>query len=56
MGVKLSFSAPETQDNTIHWPNADVILGHGLRRWANIIPSKTLQGLNHKYNREYEST
>ena len=29
-------------DSTIHWPNADVILGHRLRRWANIIPTKTL--------------
>ena len=32
----------ETPDNTIHWPNADVMLGHRLRRWANIIPIKTL--------------
>ena len=24
-------------DNTIHWPNADVMLGHCLWRWANII-------------------
>ena len=29
-------------DHTIHWPNADVMLGHRLRRWANIIPTKTL--------------
>ena len=21
-------------DNTIHWPNCDIILGHRLRRWA----------------------
>ena len=39
-------------NNTIHWPNADVMLGHRLRRWANIIPTKTLQALNHKYNRD----
>ena len=30
-----SMLAPETPDNTIHWPNADVMLGHRLRRWAN---------------------
>ena len=29
-------------DNTIHWPNADVMMGHRLQRLANIIPSKTL--------------
>ena len=33
--------APETPDNTIHWPNADVMLSHCLRRLANIIPIKT---------------
>ena len=27
-------------DNTIHWSNADIILGHHLRRWANIILTK----------------
>ena len=27
----------ETPDNTIHWPDVDVMLGHRLRRWANII-------------------
>ena len=26
-----------------------VMLGHRLRRWANIIPPKTLYALNHKY-------
>ena len=34
--------APETPDNTIHRPNVDVMLGHCLRRLANIIPIKTL--------------
>ena len=29
-------------DNTIHWPNCEIMLGHRLRRWANIIPTKTL--------------
>ena len=29
-------------DNTIHWPDADIVLGHRLRRWTNIIPTKTL--------------
>ena len=51
--VTLSIPAPEIPDNTIHWPNADVMLGHRLRSWANIIPTKTLQVLNHRYNREF---
>ena len=29
-------------DNMIHWPYADVMLRHRLRRWADIIPTKTL--------------
>ena len=29
------------------------MLGHRLRRLANIIPNKNLQAFNHKYNREY---
>ena len=29
------------------------MLGHRLRRWANIILTKTLQALNHKYNHEF---
>ena len=36
----LFIPAPETPDNTIHWPNADVMLCH-CRRWANIIPIKS---------------
>ena len=24
-------------DNTIHWPNCEIRLGHRLRRWDNII-------------------
>ena len=39
-------------DNTVHWSNADVMLGHCLRRWANIIPTKTLQALITIFNRE----
>ena len=35
------------------WPNYEILLGHRLRRWANITPTKTLWALNHKYNREY---
>ena len=42
MLVTFKISAPETPDNTIHWLNADVMIGHRLRRWANIIPTKTL--------------
>ena len=29
-------------DNTIHWPNCEIKLGHLLRCRANIIPTKTL--------------
>ena len=42
MRVTLYIPAPETPDNTIHWPNGDVMLVHLLRSWANIIPTKTL--------------
>ena len=52
MWVTLSNPAPETPDNTIHWPNDDVMLGHCLRRWANIIPIKTLEDLITVFNRE----
>ena len=31
MRVMPSIPAPETPDNTIHWPNGDVMLGHRLR-------------------------
>ena len=41
-GVTLYISAPETPDNMIHWPNADVMLGPRLRHWANIIPTKNI--------------
>ena len=44
--------APETVDNKIHWPNADVMLGPWLRRWANIIPIKILEALITVFNRE----
>ena len=38
MRVRL-FSPPplHRHQKGIHWPNADVILGHRLRRWANIF-------------------
>ena len=48
----LNIPAPETQDNTIHWHNAGVMLGHCLRRLANIILIKTLQALITIFNRE----
>ena len=41
MLVMLPIPEPETPDNTIHWHNVDVLLGHRLRRWANIILTKT---------------
>ena len=45
--------APETPDNTIHWPNAVVMLGHCLRRLANIISIKTLYGLITVFNQRH---
>ena len=45
--------APETPDNTLHWPNADVMLGHCQRRLADIIPIKTLYGLITIFNHEH---
>ena len=41
MWVPLSIPVPEKPHYMIHWPNTDVMLGHRLRRWANIIPTKT---------------
>ena len=38
MLVTFKIPAPKTPDNTIHLSNADVVLGHRLRRWAIIIP------------------
>ena len=40
MLVTFKIPASETPDNTIHWPNADIMLDHRLRRWVNIIPAK----------------
>ena len=45
--------APETPDNKIHWPNADIMLGHCLRRLANNIPMKALYGLITIFNHEH---
>ena len=36
MLVTFKIPAPETPDNTIHWPNADAMLGNRLRRWAKL--------------------
>ena len=47
--VTFSIPAPETPDNTIYWPNADVMLGHCLRRRAK---TKTIQALITIFNRE----
>ena len=40
--VTFTIPAPETPDNMLHWPNAEVMLEHCMRRWANIIPIKIL--------------
>ena len=45
MRVRLSCSRRHKShypDNTIHWPNADVMQGHQLRCWANISPNLSL--------------
>ena len=36
-------------DNTVLWPNANVMLDHCLRHWANIIPTKTLVHISLPY-------
>ena len=53
--MRVTLYSPKGQypGSTIHWPNCEIMLGHHLRRWANIIPIKTPQALNHEYNREY---
>ena len=45
--MRVTLCCPRRQkihypDNRIHCPNADVILGHRLWRWANIIPTLSL--------------
>ena len=52
MRMTLLIPAPETPENMIHWPNADVMLGYRLRRWANTIPSKILLALITIFNRK----
>ena len=39
----LHYAAPEISANTIHWTNADVILGHRLRVWAKSTQPKDLK-------------
>ena len=53
--IRVTFYAPKGHypDSMIHWPNCEIMLSHRLRRWANIIPTETLQALNHEYNRDY---
>ena len=53
--IRVTLYSPKGHypDNTIHWLNCEIMLGHRLRRWANILPTKTLQALNYEYNREY---
>ena len=53
--IRVTLYAPKGHylDNTIHWPNCEILLNHRLRRWANIIPIKTLLALNHEYNSEF---
>ena len=46
MWMTLSIPAPEKTDITIHWPNADVMLRHRLRRRAGTIPTKSLKTTN----------
>ena len=53
MLVTFNIPATETPVNTIHWSTADVMVGHRLRRWTNIITTKTLQAPHHKYIRDY---
>ena len=45
IGVTISSLVVRKATTQIHWPNCEIILGHRLRRWANFIPTKTLQTL-----------
>ena len=42
--IRVTFYPPKGHylDNTIHWSNCEIILGHRLRLWANITPIETL--------------
>ena len=42
--IRVTLDAPKGHypDNTLHWPNCEIMLGQRLRRWANIISTKTL--------------
>ena len=53
LGILYIRRQKHAPDNMIHWPNADVMLGHCLRRLANIIPIKTLYGLITIFNHEH---
>ena len=43
MLVTFQIPASETPDNIIHWPNADVMQGHRLRRWAALFQPKSFK-------------
>ena len=43
MRVTLYILAPETPDNTIHWPTADAMLGHQLRTGPLLFQPKTFK-------------
>ena len=38
IGGTISSPVVRKATTQIHWPNCEIILGHSLRRWANIIP------------------
>ena len=46
--IRVTLYAPKGHhpDNTIRWPDCEIMLGHRLRRWANIIPTKPFKLLN----------
>ena len=42
IGVTVSSPVVRKATTQIHWSNYEVMLGNRLRRWANIIPTKTI--------------
>ena len=47
IAIRVTILSPVVRKATtqLHWPNCEIMLGNRLRRWANIIPTKTLQAL-----------
>ena len=45
IGVTISSPVARKDTTQIHWPSCEIMLGHRLLRWANNLPTETLQAL-----------